>query len=62
MAKALTKTDANPPFYGFLPGVSNIWKTMVTLVRAFGGELLNEDGTRIPNEQSVGDYDCYLAL
>lgn len=45
MAKTLTDRTATPPFYGFLPGTASVWKTMVTLMRAFGGELLNEDGT-----------------
>lgn len=43
-AKALNKSDANPPVYGFYPGIPNIWKTMVTLVRAFGDQLVSEDG------------------
>lgn len=54
MAKALTKSDANPPFYGFLPGVGNIWKTLVTLSRAFGTELLNEDGTKFQLNSELG--------
>jgi len=53
-AKALTKGDANPPFYGFLPGTGNVWKTMVTLSRAFGSELLNEDGTQFQMNSEVG--------
>lgn len=53
-AKALTKADATPPFYGFLPGVGNIWKTLVTLSRAFGTELLNEDGTQFQLNSEVG--------
>lgn len=53
-AKALTKADATPPFYGFLPGVGNIWKTLVTLSRAFGTELLNEDGTKFQLNSEVG--------
>jgi ABC-type glycerol-3-phosphate transport system substrate-binding protein len=65
MAKALTKRDANPAFYGFLPGISNIWKTMVTLMRAFGTELLNEDGTKFQLNSELGVqavtwlYDLY---
>ncbi|HMN27452.1 MAG TPA: extracellular solute-binding protein [Caldilineaceae bacterium] len=54
MAKTLTKADANPPFYGFLPGTANVWKTMVTLMRAFGGELLNEDGTKFQLNSELG--------
>ncbi len=53
-AKALTKADATPPFYGFLPGTGNIWKTLVTLSRAFGTELLNEDGTQFQLNSEVG--------
>ena len=44
-AKALHKADANPPVYGFYPGIAPIWKTMVTLVRSFGDQLVSEDGT-----------------
>lgn len=54
MAKALTKGDATPPFYGFLPGVGSIWKTLVTLSRAFGTELLNEDGTQFQLNSELG--------
>lgn len=54
MAKALTKSDATPPFYGFLPGVGSIWKTLVTLSRAFGTELLNEDGTKFQLNSELG--------
>jgi len=54
MAKTLTKADATPPFYGFLPGTANVWKTMVTLMRAFGGELLNEDGTQFQLNSELG--------
>lgn len=54
MAKALTKSDATPPFYGFLPGTGNIWKTLVTLSRAFGSELLNEDGTKFQLNSEIG--------
>ena len=53
-AKTLTKGDATPPFYGFLPGVGNIWKTLVTLSRAFGTELLNEDGTQFQLNSELG--------
>ncbi|MFZ4662889.1 MAG: ABC transporter substrate-binding protein [Caldilineaceae bacterium] len=53
-AKALTKSDATPPFYGFLPGVGNIWKTLVTLSRSFGTELLNEDGTKFQLNSELG--------
>jgi multiple sugar transport system substrate-binding protein len=53
-AKALTNRDANPPFYGFLPGTGSIWKTLVTLTRAFGSELINEDGTVFQMNSEVG--------
>lgn len=53
-AKALTKGDANPPFYGFLPGIGSVWKTLVTLSRAFGTELLNEDGTKFQLNSELG--------
>jgi len=54
MAKALTKGDATPPFYGFLPGIASLWKTLVTLMRSFGGELLNEDGTQFQLNSELG--------
>jgi multiple sugar transport system substrate-binding protein len=53
-AKALTKGDATPPFYGYLPGTANVWKTMVTLMRSFGGEMLNEDGTQCQMNNELG--------
>ncbi len=53
-AKALTKPDANPPFYGFLPGIASTWKTLVTLTRAFGSELINEDGTQFQLNNELG--------
>lgn len=43
-AKALHKGDANPPVFGFLPGTGALWKTLVTLVRSFGDQLVSEDG------------------
>lgn len=54
MAKALTKSDATPPFFGFLPGTANIWKTMVTLMRAFGGEMLDEAGAKCQMNSELG--------
>jgi multiple sugar transport system substrate-binding protein len=54
MAKALTKSDATPPFFGYLPGTANVWKTMVTLMRAFGSEMLNEDGTQCQMNSEIG--------
>lgn len=45
MATALTKTEGDRTTqFGYLPGVANPWKTMVTTTRAFGGELISEDG------------------
>ena len=47
LAKALTKTEGDRTTqFGFLPGVGSAWKTFVTLTRAFGGELISEDGTQ----------------
>lgn len=52
LAKALTKTDADPPMFGYLPDVG--WKAFVTLFRAFGTELLNEDGTQVQLNSEIG--------
>ena len=54
MAKKLTKSDANPPFFGYLPGTANVWKTMVTLMRAFGSKMLSEDGTKCQMNSELG--------
>jgi ABC-type glycerol-3-phosphate transport system substrate-binding protein len=54
MAKTLTKSDATPPFYGFLPGTASVWKTLVTLMRAFGTQLLNPDGTQFQLNSELG--------
>jgi multiple sugar transport system substrate-binding protein len=44
LAKLLTVSDGGRTTqFGYLPNAG--WKGMVTLSRAFGGELLNEDGT-----------------
>lgn len=44
MAKALTKEDGGRTTqFGYKPNLS--WKGFVTLLRAFGGELISEDGT-----------------
>lgn len=53
-AKILTNLDANPPVFGFLPGTGSVWKTLVTLFRAFGTELLNEDGTQVQLNSELG--------
>ena len=47
MAKALTKFDGDRTTqFGYFPvgTTANTWKGFVTLLRAFGGELLSEDG------------------
>ena len=48
LAKSLTKKEGDRTTqFGFLPYVtSNSWKTYVTLTRAFGGQLISEDGTQ----------------
>lgn len=44
LAQALTKSDGGRTTqFGYLPSVT--WKAFVTLSRAFGGQLINEDGT-----------------
>lgn len=46
MATALTKTEGDRTTqFGYLPGIGSTWKTLVTASRAFGGQLINEDGT-----------------
>jgi multiple sugar transport system substrate-binding protein len=55
LAKALTKTEGDRVTqFGFLPGVGSWWKVFVTLTRAFGGELLNEDGTQFALLEDAG--------
>lgn len=51
-AKALTNQETTPPFFGYLP--STTWKAFVTLMRAFGGELINEDGTQFQLNSELG--------
>jgi multiple sugar transport system substrate-binding protein len=47
LAKALTKTEGDRTTqFGYLPGSGSWWKTFVTLTRAFGGQLISEDGTQ----------------
>ena len=44
LAQALTKSEGGRTTrFGYLPAVT--WKGFVTLTRAFGGELISEDGT-----------------
>jgi len=52
LAQALHKGDANPPVYGYLPDVG--WKAFVALYRAFGEQLINEDGTKFQLNSEVG--------
>lgn len=46
--KAMTKTEGDRVVqFGHLPGqIGHPWKSLLTLVRSFGGELLNEDGSQ----------------
>ena len=45
MAKALTKTEGDRVTqFGYMPNTG--WKGFVTLLRAYGGQLLSEDGTK----------------
>jgi multiple sugar transport system substrate-binding protein len=54
LAKALTNREADPPMYGYRPGIDNLWKTMVTLMRAYGTELLAEDATTLQLNSELG--------
>jgi multiple sugar transport system substrate-binding protein len=55
LAKALTKSEGDRTTqFGFLPGVNAWWKTFVTLNRAFGGEMLSEDGTTFQIMEDAG--------
>jgi multiple sugar transport system substrate-binding protein len=52
-AQALTKQEGDQTtFYGYLPSTS--WKAFVTLMRAFGAELINEDGTQFELDSEIG--------
>jgi multiple sugar transport system substrate-binding protein len=54
-AMALTKVDGDRTTqFGYLPGVGSWWKTFVTLTRAFGGELISEDGTQFQILEDAG--------
>jgi multiple sugar transport system substrate-binding protein len=47
LAKALTKTEGDRTSqYGYQPNTENWWKSLVTLTRAQGGEIISEDGTQ----------------
>lgn len=53
IAKTLTKSEAGRTVaFGYLPDVG--WKAFVTLFRAFGTQLLNEDGTVFQLNSEVG--------
>ena len=55
LAKALTKTEGDRTTqFGFLPGIANSWKTFVALTRAFGGQLISEDGTQFLLAEDTG--------
>jgi ABC-type glycerol-3-phosphate transport system substrate-binding protein len=40
--------------FGFLPGVGSWWKVFVTLSRSFGGQMVNEDGSKFLIDQDAG--------
>ncbi|HXF61729.1 MAG TPA: extracellular solute-binding protein, partial [Caldilineaceae bacterium] len=53
LAKALTKSEGDRTTqFGYLP--STTWKAFVTLTRAFGGELISEDGTQFLLMEDAG--------
>lgn len=53
MAKALTKTEGDRVTqFGYFPNTS--WKGFVTILRAFGGELLSEDRTKFQLNSAEG--------
>lgn len=53
MAKALTKTEGDRVTqFGYFPNTS--WKGFVTILRAFGGELLSEDRTKFQLNSEQG--------
>ncbi len=53
IAKAATKKDGDRTVqFGYLPGVD--WKSHVTLFRAYGAELINEDGTVFQLNSELG--------
>ncbi|RIK42392.1 MAG: hypothetical protein DCC57_18380 [Chloroflexi bacterium] len=54
-AKALTKTEGDRTTqFGYLPGIGSTWKTLVTLTRSFGGQLISEDGTQFLIMEDAG--------
>jgi multiple sugar transport system substrate-binding protein len=53
LAKALTKVEGGRTVqFGYLPSAT--WKGFVALMRAFGGELINEDGTQFLLNDEIG--------
>ncbi len=56
LGKALTKVEGDRTTqFGYLPGqIGHPWKSFVTLVRSFGGEMLNEDGTQFLLMEDAG--------
>jgi len=53
IAKAATKKDGDRTVqFGYLPGVD--WKSHVTLFRAYGTELINEEGTTFQLNSELG--------
>src|SRR5690606_38726000 len=59
LAKTLTKSEGDRTTqFGYLPGIASTWKSLVTLTRSFGGELISEDGSQLliledPGRQAV---------
>ena len=51
-ALALTNREGDTPMFGYLP--STTWKAFVTLMRAYGGQLINEDGTEFLLDSDLG--------
>lgn len=55
LAKALVKKEGDRTVqFGFLPGIASSWKTFVALTRAFGGQLISEDGTQFLLAEDAG--------
>jgi multiple sugar transport system substrate-binding protein len=53
MAKTLTKAEGDRVVrFGYVPDKG--WKGFVTLMRAFGGELLSEDGSKFQLNSEIG--------
>lgn len=53
IAKALTEAEGDRTnFFGYMPQTT--WKSFVTLMRAYGDELINEDGTQFQLNTETG--------